>query len=217
MKTYYDILEISRFASKEVLNRAHKVLIKKYHPDLEQDEEQRKINEAHLVKINEAYEVLSDDVKRKEYDQKVFGSADINQDNTQNSDSVIDSKQADEIYKEKAQDEFDQIVNEELKKAQERIDEEERMIKENLREYQRQYLRSLGYKVKEPTNWKNVGILVITFLIILVLMFVIYLIPPIKTKINMEIDAKSGMGIVLGIIKGFYTLIGNIFKIIFNK
>ena len=83
MKTYYDILEISRFASKEVLNRAHKVLIKKYHPDLEQDEEQRKINEAHLVKINEAYEVLSDDVKRKEYDQKVFGSADINQDNTQ--------------------------------------------------------------------------------------------------------------------------------------
>lgn len=217
MKTYYDILEISRFASKEVLNRAHKVLIKKYHPDLEQDEEQRKINEAHLVKINEAYEVLSDDVKRKEYDQKVFGSADINQDNTQNSDSVIDSKQADEIYKEKAQDEFDQIVNEELKKAQERIDEEERMIKENLREYQRQYLRSLGYKVKEPTNWKNVGILVLTFLIILVLMFVIYLIPPIKTKINMEIDAKSGMGIVLGIIKGFYTLIGNIFKIIFNK
>lgn len=217
MKTYYDILEISRFASKEVLNRAHKVLIKKYHPDLEQDEEQRKINEAHLVKINEAYEVLSDDVKRKEYDQKVFGSADINQDNTQNSDSVIDSKQADEIYKEKAQDEFDQIVNEELKKAQERIDEEERVIKENLREYQRQYLRSLGYKVKEPTNWKNVGILVLTFLIMLVLMFIIYLIPPIKTKINMEIDAKSGMGIVLEIIKGFYTLIGNIFKIIFNK
>lgn len=215
MKTYYDILEISRYASKEVLNRAHKVLIKKYHPDLEQDEEKRKINEAHLVKINEAYEVLSDDQKRKEYDLKVFGEEEIN--TKRNVSSTVSNSEIDKVYTAKAQEEIDRRIREELEKAQERIYEEENIIRENLRQYQKRYLKSLGYKVKEPTNWRNVGILVLTFLIIIVLMFLIYLIPPIKTKINMEIDAKTGMGIVLAIIKGFYTLIGNIFKIIFNK
>ena len=46
MKTYYDILEISRYASKEVLERAHKVLIKRYHPDLE-DRKSTRLNSSH--------------------------------------------------------------------------------------------------------------------------------------------------------------------------
>ena len=38
MVTYYEILEVSRTASKEVITKAYKVLVRKYHPDLEQDE-----------------------------------------------------------------------------------------------------------------------------------------------------------------------------------
>ena len=38
MITYYEILEVSRTASKEVITKAYKVLVRKYHPDLEQDE-----------------------------------------------------------------------------------------------------------------------------------------------------------------------------------
>ena len=72
MKTYYDILEISRHASEEVLERAHKILIKRYHPDLETNPQKRKEKEEYIKKINEAYEVLSDEKKRKEYDLETF-------------------------------------------------------------------------------------------------------------------------------------------------
>ena len=37
-KTLYDILEVSEQASKEVIEKAYRVLAKKYHPDLQKDE-----------------------------------------------------------------------------------------------------------------------------------------------------------------------------------
>ena len=40
MKNYYDILEVNRRASKEVIEKAYKVLVKKYHPDLYTGEKQ---------------------------------------------------------------------------------------------------------------------------------------------------------------------------------
>ena len=38
MDTLYDILEVSRKASKEVIDKAYKTLAKKYHPDLQTSE-----------------------------------------------------------------------------------------------------------------------------------------------------------------------------------
>ena len=35
MKNYYKILEVSENASPEVIEKAYKVLVKKYHPDLQ--------------------------------------------------------------------------------------------------------------------------------------------------------------------------------------
>ena len=66
MKNYYDELEISRSASPEVINRAYKVLAKKYHPDTTKEDKQEA--EERFKKISEAYETLSDDKKRMEYD-----------------------------------------------------------------------------------------------------------------------------------------------------
>ena len=68
MITYYEILEVSRMASKEVITKAYKVLVRKYHPDLEQDETKKEEAKEKMVKINEAYETLSDDIKREKYD-----------------------------------------------------------------------------------------------------------------------------------------------------
>lgn len=66
-ENYYDILQINKNASKEIIDKAYKTLVKKYHPDLQKDE--LKIEyEAKIKKINEAYEVLSDFEKRKNYD-----------------------------------------------------------------------------------------------------------------------------------------------------
>lgn len=67
MKNYYEILEVDVKASKEIIDKAFKVLAKKYHPDT-QSEEKKAWAEAKFKEINEAYEVLSNKETRKNYD-----------------------------------------------------------------------------------------------------------------------------------------------------
>ena len=67
MKNYYDELEVSKTASREVIEKVYKVLAKKYHPDTTQ-EANKEVAEEKFKIISEAYEILSDDEKRKKYD-----------------------------------------------------------------------------------------------------------------------------------------------------
>ena len=50
MKNYYEILEVDKNASEEVIEKAYKTLAKKYHPDLQNNsncqDKMRQINEA---------------------------------------------------------------------------------------------------------------------------------------------------------------------------
>ncbi len=62
MKDYYSILGVSKNASKEEIKKAFRRLAHKYHPDKGGDE-------AKFKEINEAYQVLSNDQKRAQYDQ----------------------------------------------------------------------------------------------------------------------------------------------------
>ena len=61
---YYDVLEISRLASPETIAAAWKSLAKKYHPD----KNGSKPASRRMREINEAYAILSDAGKRKQYD-----------------------------------------------------------------------------------------------------------------------------------------------------
>lgn len=71
-KNYYDVLGVSKDASSEEIKSAYKQLAKKYHPDLNHEE-----GAADKFKeINEAYEVLGDETKRKNYD--TYGTANPN-------------------------------------------------------------------------------------------------------------------------------------------
>ena len=67
MKNYYEELEVSKNASKEVIEKVYKVLAKKYHPDMNQGDAKQEAEEK-FKKISEAYEVLSNEEKRKKYD-----------------------------------------------------------------------------------------------------------------------------------------------------
>ncbi|MDB5260307.1 MAG: chaperone protein DnaJ, molecular chaperone DnaJ [Candidatus Nomurabacteria bacterium] len=61
-KNYYDVLGIDKSASKEDIKKAFYKLASKYHPD------KKGGDEAKFKEINEAYQILSDEKKRKEYD-----------------------------------------------------------------------------------------------------------------------------------------------------
>jgi molecular chaperone DnaJ len=71
---YYNILGVERGASKDEIKRAYRRLAKKYHPDLNKGDP--KEAEEKFKEISEAYEVLSDQQKRANYDR--FGHAGVN-------------------------------------------------------------------------------------------------------------------------------------------
>ena len=66
-ENYYEILEVNKNASPEIIEKAYKTLVKKYHPDLQEDN-MKKIYEEKIKKINEAYDILSNSEERKNYD-----------------------------------------------------------------------------------------------------------------------------------------------------
>ncbi len=63
---YYKILEISKNASDKEIKKAYRRLARKYHPDVNPNDETSKKK---FQEINEANEVLSDSEKRKKYDK----------------------------------------------------------------------------------------------------------------------------------------------------
>lgn len=65
-KDYYKVLGVDRNASASDIKKAYRKLARKYHPDLNPGDKQA---EAKFKEIQEAYSVLSDPKKKKQYDQ----------------------------------------------------------------------------------------------------------------------------------------------------
>src|ERR687894_2017054 len=65
-KDPYKALGLSRDASQEDIRKAHRKLVRKYHPDANPEDPRA---EQRFKKVQQAYEVLSDEKKWREYDE----------------------------------------------------------------------------------------------------------------------------------------------------
>ena len=70
MKNYYEILEVNENASLEVIEKAYKTLAKKYHPD-GWPSDKAYWAEDRFKEVTEAYQILSDENLRKDYDIRI--------------------------------------------------------------------------------------------------------------------------------------------------
>ena len=69
-RDYYEVLGVDKSADDATLKKAYRQLAKKYHPDVNPGDKEA---EAKFKEATEAYSVLSDPDKRRQYDQ--FGHA----------------------------------------------------------------------------------------------------------------------------------------------
>ena len=65
-KDPYKALGLSRDASQDDIRKAHRKLVRKYHPDANPEDPRA---EGRFKEVQQAYEVLSDEKKRREYDE----------------------------------------------------------------------------------------------------------------------------------------------------
>ena len=210
-RTLYEILEVSENASAEVIEKAYKVLAKKYHPDLQTQEEKQNA-EMKMKQINEAYEVLGNEEKRRAYDRKLEQERNSQNYNTMNaevSQNVNNSNnRAEDFDYEKEQLKY-------KKKLQKEEEKQRKKMQENLnKEYENayyDYLRSLGYKVKRKWSKENIKDFFIVILIMAIIITALWFIPPthdwMVSFYEQNPILKTIIDIIIAIITGIFKRI----------
>ena len=198
-KSYYDWLEINKNASPEIIEKAYKTLAKKYHPDL-QDPSKKQECEEILKHINEAYEVLSDEFKKKEYDnllneqqmdfEKISREKDIleeelkNLKNSQiNNNQYVSSYNNADFNKNNIYSNSNTTENNYKNKKfnSTNNDEYNRLLNESIQKaYYDAYIQDLknrGYKIRYKKTFKDYLRIFITLIVIIIVFAVIVQLP----------------------------------------
>ena len=111
MKNYYEILEVHPKASEEIIKKIYKLKIKQNHPDLFQGEEKTKAEEI-TIELTEAYNVLSNEEKRKNYDLELNqNEADNSINTTKQYENIISSLKSENEYLKNILNSKNELIN----------------------------------------------------------------------------------------------------------
>ena len=220
MANYYEILEVSEKASKEVIEKAYRVLAKKYHPDGKPQEEKAKAEQM-MKQINEAYDVLSNEEKRRKYD------SDLQWQKQQEEDRKTQEAQR------KMQETYEQMLQEERAINRQNREEKNQRAEQNksyatnenskmesakainekmqraYRQAYNDYWRSKGYKIKEKWTWKKTKDLLKALGIILLIILFLWFFPPTHQMLVSFYEdnfiVKAIVDVIVNIVKGIGT------------
>ena len=171
MKDYYEILEINKKASSEMVESAYKILSKKYKAE---NADSKKIND-----VIEAYKVLSDTFLREQYDlelDKEINAKNINKSNnntTKNSTETLKRKEQKEITRK-------ENVVEEPKKKHKFIKENQFAtartlygLSSDIFKFGKEAIINLKNKKMEREDWIAMGLTVVVMIIIGIILWFI--------------------------------------------
>lgn len=196
-KNYYDILEININASPQIIEKAYKTLVKMYHPDLQEDGLKQEY-ENKLKEINEAYEILSDPIKKESYDSKLEEienekNIEKNQTYTSQDDWFYESSnslnnQQNNVNPQNIQNNYSQkeeVTNNQLnqdaieraKKEAQRQAEYEDAINRAYHDAYIQDLKNRGYKIRYKKSLKDYLKGFISIIILIIVLILLWQIP----------------------------------------
>ena len=233
MVNYYEVLEVSEKASKEVIEKAYKALAKKYHPDL--NHENKKEAEAKMKEINEAFDILMDENKRATFDRVLERKRQIEQrkqsysnqsssyqnptsKNAQKSNSTSSNPDKTFVdhnkisysngYYTDHDDNFFINTNHMDKKTQKKL---QNKIQERYLEAYDAYLRERGYKLKYRWTFKKIMQLILAIIITILILTLLFFIPPIHDWCIELYEEDFAIKIIVDIIASIFKSIGQIF------
>ncbi len=226
MLNYYEILEVSEKASKEVIEKAYKALAKKYHPDL--NAHNKLEAEEKMKQINEAFDVLIDDTKRANYDNILNKKREIEkrkEEISKNNGYSNSSNNANSINNEKSFEDHNKIAyssgystdnDDNFYVSTHNMDEKtKRKLQQKLQERYLEaydaYLRERGYKLKYKWTFKRVMKAVLVVLIFIAVCTILFFIPPIHTYCIDLYNENFVVKLFVDIIAGFFKAIFSIF------
>ncbi len=173
MKNYYEILEVNENASPEVIEKAYKALAKKYHPD-SWPRDKIFFAESKFKEITEAYEILSNENLRRDYDYKLGVNDSLNE--KYNTLYFEHQQLKQEINDMKAKDELNNSIN--------TTQDVNRFIKPNVSVF-RDYFSSIKSVIKDEKlkpqdeRSRDFKALLLTIVIISALVFIAWKVPAI--------------------------------------
>ena len=194
-KNFYDWLEINKNASPEVIEKAYKTLVRKYHPDL-QEEANKQESEEILKQINDAYDTLSDPIKKADYDahlqesevsaeeyehlyqEKANLENELNnlKNNTQNQ-TVYREPQQRPISRPHTQEEIQRQAQQDLEDQLRYQEQMQQAVNKAYHDAYVQDLRRRGFKIRYKKTFKDYIRIFITILVIILVIFILSKIP----------------------------------------